>query len=293
MVVRYTAAGSPAPFSSTGENKISGLAGFMKAGPRGFCVAPSGDIYVLHYAGHPWKKEGMKTTVSICGADGEVKRTDVVTSLRTAAGVRVDRAGNIYIAENVKNSSEIVPAELGIKPAGNVWSQHYGHSAWYPWMYGSIVKFGPEGGRIERRPGGRHVTGWPDWYKDKGVVKVTGSKWMRLGVSPVPAVNQACVCVSARFDLDPFDRIYVPDAGRCRVMVLDTQGNEITHFGTYGNMDSAGPNSPVPQPDIPLAWPGCVAASPEAIYISDWLNVRVVRVKPAYAVEAACDVPQA
>ncbi len=291
-VVRFTAEGKPAPFSGTGKQAIEGMAGFMKALPRGFCVASSGDVYVLHYAGNPWKKGGMRTTVTVAGAGGKVKRTEVIGSMRTASSIRVDRAGNIYIAENVKSPGEPSPAELGAKPKprGNVWGPRYDHAAWYPWMYGSIVKFGPKGGKIERGAGGKHLTGWPGWHKDKGAVKVTGAKWMRLAISPLPAVNQPCVCLAARFDIDGFDRIYVPDAGRCRVTVFDTQGNELTHFGDYGNVDSAGPRSAVPGPEIPLAWPGCVATSPEAIYISDWLNVRVVRVKPTYAKTGECPV---
>jgi len=296
MVVRYNADGRPAPFDGVGSNAITGLPGFMKAMPRGLCVAPSGDIYLLHYPGDPWKSKGFRTTVTVVGPDGKVKRTGVVTSLRSAASIRVDRAGNIYLAENVKTRAEPVPAELGITPKGRgiPWGRRsdvYDPAGWYPWMYGSIVKFGPKGGTIECAKGGTYVTGWPAWSTDGGTVGISGAAWVRLGISPVPAVGQACVCLAARFDLDGFDRLYVPDAGRCRVTVLDANGNELTHFGHYGNLDSAGPKSAVPHPDIPLAWPGCVAASPEAIYISDWLNVRVVRVKPAYAVEAACDVP--
>jgi len=296
MVVRYNADGSPTPFTGTGSNAIAGLPGFMKALPRGMCVAPNGDIYLLHYAGDPWKAAGRQTTLTVCGPDGKVKRTGVVTSLRSAAGIRVDREGNVYLAENVKPPSEPVPAELGITPKGRgiPWGRRadlYDHAGWYPWMYGSIVKFGAEGGAIERAKAGAHLTGWPAWSKDRGMVKITGAKWVRLGISPVPAVGQACVCMAARFDLDRFDRLYVPDAGRCRVMVLDSNGNEITHFGNYGNVDSAGPGSQVQVPDIPLAWPGCVATSPEAVYVSDWLNVRVVRTKPSYAAEASCQVP--
>ncbi|MFH0983130.1 MAG: hypothetical protein V2A79_16545 [Planctomycetota bacterium] len=295
MFSRYATDGKPAPFSGTGSHTIDNLPGGTKSMPRGFCVTPFGDICVLHYPGDPWKPDGSKTTVTVVGPDGKVKRTDVVTSMRTASSVRVDRAGNIYIAENIKTAAEPVPAELGVKPGptGMVWGGRYEHAAWYPWMYGSIVKFGPEGGKIERAAG-EHLTGWPSFHgyeKDKGAVKASGVKWLRLGMAPVPAVEQVCVCVAGRFDLDRFDRIYVPDAGRCRVNVLDTAGNEITHFGGYGNMDSQGPDSAVPLPKIPLAWPAYVAASSEAIYVADWLNMRVVRVKPVYAVSAECPAP--
>jgi len=58
----------------------------------------------------------------------------------------------------------------------------------------------------------------------------------------------------------------------------------------HGNVDSAGRDSAIRVPDIPLTWPGCVATSPEAIYVSDWLNVRVVRVKPCYGALVTCPV---
>ncbi|MCX7806272.1 MAG: hypothetical protein N3A38_13955 [Planctomycetota bacterium] len=115
--------------------------------------------------------------------------------------------------------------------------------------------------------------------------------WVRGFAAPVPAIGQCCVCGAGRFDLDRFDRIYVPDPGRCRVTVLDTAGDEITSFGGYGNCDSTGPGGIVPVPDIPLAWPAVVAAIPEAVYVADWLNVRVVRVKPCYAAVGECPVP--
>jgi hypothetical protein len=292
LLLRFTAAGKPAPFSATGDQRAEPLPGFMKAGPRGFCVAPSGDVYVLHYPGDPWKPEGNRTTVTVVGPDGKVKREEVVRSLRTAASIRVDRAGNIYVAENVKGPDGSVPPELRIAPApaGRVWGPRYDHSAWYPWIYGSIVKFGPEGGRIEPAERGEFHTGWPAWYPDKGAVAVTGAKWLRPGMAPVPAADQVCVCDAGRFDLDRFDRLYVPDVGRCRVTVLDSNGNVLTHFGGYGNMDSAGPGSAVPVPAIPFGWPACVAVSPEAVYVADWLNPRVLRVRPTYAVTATCAV---
>ena len=35
----------------------------------------------------------------------------------------------------------------------------------------------------------------------------------------------------------------------------DGEGNAITSFGSYGNMDSRGAGSPVPEPEIPFGWP--------------------------------------
>jgi len=91
--------------------------------------------------------------------------------------------------------------------------------------------------------------------------------------------------------VDGFGRSFFPDAGRCRVGVVDTAGNELTWFGKYGNQDSGGPASAVPTPEIPLWWPQAVAVGDDAVYIGDRLNRRVVRVKLLYAAEETRDVP--
>ncbi|MFH1023196.1 MAG: hypothetical protein V1809_07380 [Planctomycetota bacterium] len=297
-VARFGPNGEPVAFNGTGSHHTENAPGSTKSRPRGFSVAPSGDIYVLHYPDNPWREGGFRTTLSVYGPDGKIKRQDVVTAPRTAASPRVDRAGNIYLAENIKKPDEPVPAELDIKPPADKlpWTRdlgRYGHNSWYPWMYGSVVKFGPEGGRIEAAASGEYLLAWTatGWDKPNGPARADGAKWVRGFMAPVPASGQACVCGAGRFDLDGFDRIYVPDAGRCRINVLDTAGNELCHFGGYGNMDSQGSASAVSLPEIPLAWPGVVATSPEAVYVGDWLNVRVVRVKPAYAVSAECPAP--
>jgi len=45
--------------------------------------------------------------------------------------------------------------------------------------------------------------------------------------------------------MDDFGRVFYPDMLRYRVGVLATNGNVIVHFGSYGNADSMGPDSPV------------------------------------------------
>jgi hypothetical protein len=70
--------------------------------------------------------------------------------------------------------------------------------------------------------------------------------------------------------------------------VIDTGGNEICWFGSYGNQDSAGPKSRIPAPEIPLCWPQAVAVGDEAVYVGDRLNRRVVRVKIGYPTDQTC-----
>jgi len=164
----------------------------------------------------------------------------------------------------------------------------------YPYIYGSIVKFGPEGGVIRKGSGGVACN-----YNVGLTTHVTGAQWIFPGASNVPSwrvpspryyTPDICLCESPRFDVDGVGRSFFPDAGRFRVGVIDTGGNEVCWFGSYGNQDSAGPKSAVPVPDIPLCWPHAVAVGDEAVYVGDRLNRRVVRVALNYQAEAMCSV---
>ena len=99
-----------------------------------------------------------------------------------------------------------------------------------------------------------------------------------------------CACESPRFDVDGFGRSFFGDACGFRVGVLDSAGNLIRWFGDYGNQDSAGPKSAIPEPEIPIGWVHAVAVDDEACFIGDRLNQRVVRVKLGYAAEETCAV---
>lgn len=165
----------------------------------------------------------------------------------------------------------------------------------YPLIYGSVVKFGPEGGQIRKDDGGVECN-----YNNRGLIThVKGAKWIVPEASNVPSWRTGdnfnpdiCLCESPRFDVDGFGRSFYPDAGRFRVGVLDTAGNAICTFGGYGNQDSAGAGSAVPVPAIPFCWVQCVAVGDEAAYVGDRLNRRVVRVKLEHAAAATCPIPK-
>ena len=74
-----------------------------------------------------------------------------------------------------------------------------------------------------------------------------------------------------------------------RVTVMDNDGNEILHFGTYGNRDSMGgfPGELVPTKGIPLAFPNSVAATDNYIYVADMVNLRLLRMKKKYRAVAS------
>jgi hypothetical protein len=66
---------------------------------------------------------------------------------------------------------------------------------------------------------------------------------------------------------------------------MDNAGNEILHFGTYGNRDSMSglPGDLVPTADIPLGFPNSVDATDNYIYVGDMVNHRLLRIQKRWA----------
>jgi hypothetical protein len=187
-------------------------------------------------------------------------------------GVRVDAAGNVYIG-------------MHGAPAGSPAASDSRRTK------GAVVKFPPTGGG--------YVKAGADGGGKKGIAW-TGS---RIGnfveggriAYPIlaPQVDGGCVCKEARFDLDGWGRLYIPNGLDYYVRMVDNTGNEITRFGYYGNHDSRGPESAVPEPAIPLGWPICVSVGQvgkKRVYVADGLNRRVVRVDLEHDAEATCAV---
>ena len=156
-------------------------------------------------------------------------------------------------------------------------------------------------------------------YARPGVADLQGAKWWKAGFSPVGDMGAGapagrCHCTASDFDVDNFGRVFAPDTGRFRVGVLDTNGNEITSFGGYGNQDCCGPDSyvldpatkalrprkaddpkdlvsPFAKPEIAFAWLIGVAVTDRYAYVGDVINKRILRVKLDYAATETCAVP--
>jgi hypothetical protein len=150
-------------------------------------------------------------------------------------------------------------------------------------LCGSIIKFPPAGGKL--RDGGEKVA---VGYKQE--TTLSGALWQRGGISPVPLHGGAggahyCSCEQMRFDVDAFGRVFSPDVIRFQVTVMDTGGNAIGRFGTYGNGDTQAKGTA-----LRFAWPLYVAAGDKAVYVGDILNRSVVRALVTYAAEESCGV---
>ncbi|MFH1022628.1 MAG: hypothetical protein V1809_04510 [Planctomycetota bacterium] len=258
VVARFDRDEKPVPFAATGKNEIGFPGdelgrGEKSRGVRGLCVSPAGDVYALLYAsGHTSKQTYV--ALDVFDAKGARKFERMLKMSVFAGGVRVDRQGNIYVSDT---NGKLRDAFKGVADLPKCYQR----------ANGSLFKFTPPG-----------AGGEPKLLWEYPEVSTSGS-------------SRDCACFTPRFDLDGFGRIFTPDVLRFSVTVLDAGGNALGRFGGYGNMDSQGPGSSVPSPEISLGWPQHVAVSDEAVYVSDMLNRRVLRAKLVYAATAECPAP--
>jgi len=135
---------------------------------------------------------------------------------------------------------------------------------------------------VVKDPGGDYLA---SNYGHFHACRLEGAEWVYFGYSPMhqkDVESSRCNCESARFDLDGFGRLFIPDAMRASVVVVDSNANEIVRFGGYGNMDSRGPGSPAPRPEIAFAWPLVVRVSEGACYVADTVNHRILKAALGY-----------
>jgi hypothetical protein len=273
---------------------------------RGFAVAPNGDIHIIT-AEKTWGPQAVSTY----GPDCKLKKDKVIPVPNAVAGIQGDRAGNIYIACNVRPKGVVSPPIYGhpIHPLlGDATKWPWGDHNAYRWMTGCILKFPSSGGKIvshlfDHKPPAAAVPegnldgfNVPELQVDSDsthALDVIGATWQYLGISPCVSDNNGpdedCRCPNPRFCVDDFGMILVPDALSFSVVVLDNNKNEILRFGEYGNMDQAGAGSSRPNPAIPFCKVGPVVKVNNSVYVSDPGNQRIVKVKLDCAVVWSSD----
>jgi len=224
--------------------------------------------------------------VKVIGADGKIlKESAVHVQGARIGGIAVDRAGDVYLGAHALPKNELIPAAFAGKLPADGPEHHPSHEYM---QYGMIYKFPPEGGGILKDDAGAFTA--IAQYNPTSV-SIKDALWSkRIGYIGSHGDELGCHCETTRFDLDGYDRLFAPDLFRFRVCVFDSAGNPIINFGGYGNMDSRGPGSPVPEPEIPFGWPLAVNCGNDKVYIADLVNRRVVAVRLVHAVEETCAI---
>ena len=270
---RWDKDGKPLPYAATkdltdgGKGRTASVASGTTNWERDFDVDRAGNVYV--------KQRGTiyhgRMTVDKYDPDGKLLGTVIWVVSDGALGPQLDAAGNLYIADIVKPVGEPFPEFFKDKLPKAWIEKDQDVAQQYRWMYGSVMKFAPEGGAIwfpkptadfayafegeAKLPADQKKIKIETVFGDRCPVapgEVQGALWMKYGVSylldMVPSHNRRCHCVATEFKADPFGRVFYTDQGRFRVVVLDANGNQLLAFGQYGNQDACGPESYVLDP---------------------------------------------
>jgi hypothetical protein len=170
----------------------------------------------------------------------------------TSSGVRFDLKGNIYVGKLADKPTLI--------PAG------FEKESYFIENMGLIEKYSPTGSYES----GNLYPKEPE----------SVSKSYKINYGTISRVFSR----TARFGVDGYGRIYYPTSILNQVSVIDTEGNPILAFGTYGNRDSMGglEGDLVPTKDIPLAWPNSVEVTDKYIYVGDIVNIRLLQLEKKF-----------
>jgi hypothetical protein len=232
--------------------------------------------------------------------DGNLKCGEVFENMSKGQGLRVDRHGSIYFIndfaftdkgirnanmESLKNLSK--GQVLGVDMNG----KSFLFNATDSQAANMLVKVTPKGswpwGRV--LPAGAKPTlpGLVNLQQRRH--QVEGVTWAVANVDD--CLSGGCQCHMFFFDLDKFARSYLPCNAIHSVLVYDANGNMVARIGRYGNVDSAGPGSLVPEPAIAFNHVRTVCVSDEALYVVDGGNQRIVRCALSYAAEETVPLP--
>lgn len=323
-ILRHDRDGKPLNWPGLKSNKFNygGIMNFMQ---RNLAVKSLDDVYAILPPGYltnnrEGKKQvggGTRNTVDVIGSDGKPKRT-AVWRCSHGSVLRVDHKGNIYVADMVKPKGRSWPKFFDGKLTAKTDRRRTPPDRfWLSYLYGSIVKFPPEGGAIwfgnstettscVGKPSADFLakptmeTGALGMYDTKEKATLQNAEWFRFGFAPwgIHRGSHTCSCEGAGFDVDLFGRVFYPNVGQFRVEVVDAANNMIGTFGKYGNQDSlstssgqaGGKDALIKKPAIPLAWPLTVAVSDTHAYVADTINRRIVKVRLGYKTEAVCDL---
>jgi len=236
---------------------------FTGLGQRGIAVAPGGGVATLgvvesdrkgwytDYSGplHYFHPEPSKRPWP------GIRFEELAAKYLNTGGVRFDLRGNLYVGVRDQQVNGV--------PTGFEKDSDFSGTGRWNGVIGRIYRYAPNGAQgslFSRDPG--------------APARIYDVHYGPLGA------------VTPRFGVDGYGRICYPTGPLPRVSVMDNEGNPILGFGTYGNRDSMGglPGDLVPTADIPLAWPSSVDATDDHLFVSDIINVRLLRLAKTFAV---------
>ncbi len=264
-------------------------------GPHGFQspfdVAPNGDIYATTTTGkrhledmtklgifNTGKPSAFDHIVLVYAPDGKQKHPAALTGLWDCDGIRVGRSGAVYLVPGAKPIGQQIPDGLaqGSKFHDSRWS--------------ALVKFEAS---FDKYPIGRMIGMWEGKNAEGATHRIGGRQvkfenvlWSYGGVSPVSAAPGGCTCLKSSFDLDFYERSFVPAAQTQSVNVIDANGNVIARLGGYGNISDLTQGKP-PCFDIPRS----VAVCDDAMWVHDCQHRAVIKSRLSYAAEETVSVP--
>jgi hypothetical protein len=242
-----------------------------------FAVGPDGRIYVVSAV----SRQTRDVHVDVYGPDGELVTPGLIAMTKSGGCIRVDRAGRIYASDTVRPKELSMPECYPSDPLGAL-------ARWY----GTVFRYDQTGGGVSPsdEAGATHMAGGME--EKLRPVTMKGALWGFHGLAPMP-LQTGCQCMTEHtaFDADGWGRLWVPDAPGFCVAVLDSAGNVMTRFGTYGNRDATGAGGAVPEPPIPLWYPFDVAVLDGDAFVRDMLSSRIVQVKLNCAQQAEVPVP--
>jgi hypothetical protein len=281
-------------------------------------IAPNGDLYVpvrmsapmiaeMKKAGMPLppKPRGSIHLMTVLSPTGELRTPSALEgrgiSLQEAPKFRVGRGGAVYVAHNMHPAGQKLPDGLA-------------EDAGYNGDWGTVVKFSSTTGKypVGSVAQGNLADATHTAHLARAKARFGNVAWDYGGVAPM--VLSGCTCTGCSIELDRFDRVFVPAVQTATINVLDANGNIIVRAGGYGNVDSRGADSPVPdpetgllrprrpddpkdlksplaEPDIGLLLPQYVGVTDQALYVLDGGNMRVLRVALGYAAEESIPLP--
>jgi len=222
--------------------------------------------------------------IHIWDKHGKLVRSDTVPGIGHLNGIGIDRDGHLYMLSASRRLIDGKPMDpgMGRDVSGTLVKVAAGKARFLSSAGKIPVPLTPD--NRPKRPMDLvgYTTGW-----------AMGAEWLYGGVGF--STPGGCVCWNCRFDLDYFDRSFLPEPHSYSVGVLDSNGNLILRVGRYGNVDDGRPLAKTGGPpsarsiggdEVSLFYACYVAAHTDRrLFIADAGNARIVSVKLGYHVE--------